>query len=202
MPRHAARRTRPVPFPAGAVVVLAGALVVVLAAAALASWRPGAGGGGTTARQSSVSAATATAAVAAPAAEPASPTTASGPGRWRRVLGRLDDRRTRALRDANPSALAAVYAPGSAVLARDRATLGAYQRRGLRLRGAELALLEVRVLGREPGRVRLHVVDRLGGTSAVTPAGRGLPLPRDRATERVVTLVRTAAGWRVASVTA
>lgn len=196
MPRHAARRTRPVPFPAGVVVVLAGALVVVLAAAALAGWRPGAGGGGTTAQRDSVSAATA--AVAAPLAEP--PTTASGPSRWGRVLGRLDDRRTRALRDADRSALAAVYAPGSAVLARDRATLGAYQRSGLRLRGAELALLEVRVLGREPDRVRLRVVDRLGGTSAVTPAGRGLPLPRDRATERVVTLVRTAAGWRIGAV--
>lgn len=122
------------------------------------------------------------------------------PGRWSRVLGELDRRRERAFAAGDPEALTGSYVPGSRVLARDRATLTAYARRGLTVEGAGLRLLDVRVQHASAHRATLLVVDRLAAASATTASGEVLTLPRDRPTAHLVTLLHTGRGWRITSV--
>lgn len=179
MPRHAARhRVRPAMLVA--VLALAG-LVSTLLVSTWADAGPGQ--------------------VAAPVPRSTAPPVAEPVvRRWEQVLGQLDAVRSRAFASSDPTDLRSVYVAGSRALARDRAALGAYDRRGLTLHAADLALLDVRVQRRRADRVRLRVVDRLRSTTAVTAGGRRLRLPVDRPTARLVTLARTDAGWRVAAV--
>lgn len=119
--------------------------------------------------------------------------------RWERVLNRLDSARQAAYRAGDPARLADVYLPGSAVLRRDRRTLMAYERRGVRLRGVRLEIHSVDVRQREGRSVRLRVVDQLSRPTAHTAAGPIL-LPQDLPTRRIVVLHRVTGGWRIATV--
>ncbi|HEY6932862.1 MAG TPA: hypothetical protein VI452_05640, partial [Marmoricola sp.] len=74
-----------------------------------------------------------------------------------------------------------------------------YRARGLSVRGLRMQLLSLSVLAASPGRLRVRVVDRLAGGQACDGA-RCVPLPRDRADRRTITLRRTAGRWRVAAV--
>lgn len=92
-----------------------------------------------------------------------------------------------------------VYAPGSAVLRRDRRLLAAYERRGVRLQDVRLELVRVRLVARDPGRARLRVVDRLTRPTAHTEVGE-VTLPQDLPTRRLIVLVRHGGEWRIAAV--
>lgn len=125
----------------------------------------------------------------------------SGPaaGRWWRVLHRLDRAREAAYDRQRPGLLSRVYAPGSALLRRDRAVLGAYRERGVRLGPVRLDVSTLRVTRHSGGSVRLRVVERLAPTTAVLPGGARVALPADAPTRRSLRLVHTPAGWRLAA---
>jgi len=136
----------------------------------------------------------------------ASPATTSPPtselaaaSRWERVLTRLDAAREAAYRTGNPALLADVYSPASTVLRRDRRTLRAYERRGVRLEGVRLEIHHVHVVERDATQVRLRVIDRLARPVAHTAAG-DVALPQDLPTRRLITLVAHRGGWRIAAV--
>ncbi len=115
------------------------------------------------------------------------------------VLRAWDVRRAAAWAAGDGAALGALYTDGSAAGRRDRAMLGRYGARGLRVRGMRMQMLAGEVRSRAAGRIVLVVTDRLAHAVAV---GQGIRvgLPRDRATRRTVVLRRVAGEWRVARV--
>jgi hypothetical protein len=115
------------------------------------------------------------------------------------VLAHWDRRRAHAYATGDVAALRALYVRGSAAGTADVAMLRSYTRRGLRVEGMRMQLLGVQVLGRGRQRWRLRVTDRLHGAVAVG-TGHRLPLPRDRASTRVVTLRLGGGSWKVVSV--
>ncbi len=120
--------------------------------------------------------------------------------RWWQVLTRLDRWRSKAFVRARPGLLDQVYAHGSRSGRRDRAILLDYHRRGVGLERVRLEVSVLRVVGRARGAVTLRVVERLRPTHAVLPSGVRTSLPRDAATRRLLHLVRTPRGWRIAGV--
>jgi hypothetical protein len=115
------------------------------------------------------------------------------------VLGAWDVRRAAAWAAGDEAALAALYTDGSAAGRRDRAMLGRYGARGLRVRGMRMQVLAGKVRSRTAGRIVLMVTDRLAHAVAVR-RGTRVVLPRDRATRRTIVLRRVAGEWRVAQV--
>jgi hypothetical protein len=115
------------------------------------------------------------------------------------VLGAWDVRRAAAWAAGDEAALAALYTDGSAAGRRDRAMLGRYGARGLRVRGMRMQVLAGKVRSRTAGRLVLMVTDRLAHAVAVR-RGTRVVLPRDRATRRTIVLRRVAGEWRVAQV--
>jgi hypothetical protein len=115
------------------------------------------------------------------------------------VLGTWDVRRAAAWAAGDEAALAALYTDGSAAGRRDRAMLGRYGARGLRVRGMRMQVLAGKVRSRTAGRIVLVVTDRLAHAVAVR-RGTRVVLPRDRATRRTIVLRRVAGEWRVAQV--
>jgi hypothetical protein len=115
------------------------------------------------------------------------------------VLGAWDVRRAAAWAAGDEAALAALYTDGSAAGRRDRAMLGRYGARGLRVRGMRMQVLGGKVRSRTAGRIGLVVTDRLAHAVAVR-RGTRVVLPRDRATRRTIVLRRVAGEWRVAQV--
>ncbi|WP_155993201.1 hypothetical protein [Nocardioides sp. URHA0020] len=117
------------------------------------------------------------------------------------VLHGWDDRRSAAWAAGEPAGLRDLYVPGSAAGRVDAAMLRAWQRRGLRVQGMRMQLLDLDVRRATADRLDLVVTDRLTGAEAVGPGVR-LPLPRDGATTRRIVLVRSSDGWRVAQASA
>jgi hypothetical protein len=115
------------------------------------------------------------------------------------VLRAWDVRRAAAWAAGDEAALAALYTDGSAAGRRDRAMLGRYGARGLRVRGMRMQVLAGKVRSRTAGRIVLVVTDRLAHAVAVR-RGTRVVLPRDRATRRTIVLRRVAGEWRVAQV--
>ncbi len=116
------------------------------------------------------------------------------------VLRDWDRARSRAFAAGDAAALRRLYVPGSAAGTADVRLLRGYRRRGLRVEGMRMQLLGVTVRAATSGVLRLRVTDRLVGAVAV---GNGVrePLPRDRASTRLLVLRRGGDGrWRVASV--
>jgi hypothetical protein len=122
------------------------------------------------------------------------------------VLRAWDRRRAAAWAVGSADRLLHLYLPGSGAGSADARLLRAYRARGARVVGMRTQVLALAVLDQAPGRLRLAVTDRLSGlrvVSATDPGGgrTGAWLPRDTATARVVTLVRsTRHGWQVAAV--
>ena len=112
------------------------------------------------------------------------------------VLHDWDDRRTRAWASADPHALRSLYVPGSAAGRADAAMLQAWHRRGLRVVGMRMQVLDLDVRRASDERLDLVVTDRLVGAVTVGPGVR-LPLPRDGFTTRHLVLVRDGGRWRV-----
>jgi len=117
-----------------------------------------------------------------------------------RTLAGWDRRRAAAWRLGSTRRLADLYVAGSVAGTRDVTSLRGYLRRGYRVSGMRMQLLQVDVLARAPDRWRLAVTDRLVGAGAVRD-GRRTALPGDGATRHLVTLMRGGDGrWRVAEV--
>jgi hypothetical protein len=117
------------------------------------------------------------------------------------VLRDWDVRRADAWSRGDEVALRALYVDRSTAGRRDVAMLRAWARRGLRVGVMRMQLLAAHVRVQTGDRIVLVVTDRLVGAVAV---GRGvrvpLPLPRDAASTRTVTLRRVVGEWRVSAV--
>ena len=118
--------------------------------------------------------------------------------RWATTLNGLDRVRAEAFATADPSRLGDVYAPGSTGERRDAAVIASYEQRGGRVVGAELRIIDCRVVRSTDQQAQLEVVDRLGPAHVVWDDGTTTDLPRDRASRRLVVLRRTDEGWRIA----
>ncbi len=118
--------------------------------------------------------------------------------RWAGVLDGLDAARAEAFAQADPKQLDRVYVDGSAARAVDAALIADYAGRGGRVVGAELDLLSCNVRRATGARVSLEIVDQLAAARVEWDDGSSRALPRDQPTRRVVVLVRTSAGWRIA----
>lgn len=112
-------------------------------------------------------------------------------------LGRLDALRVEALTAGDADVLEGVHA-GEAGRRADASVIAAYQDRGLRLRGAGLHRLSCAVHEESAGSLVLEVVEVLGPTWVVDERSRWRLLPAPEPTTRLITLVRTDDGWRVA----
>lgn len=119
---------------------------------------------------------------------------------WATRLTELDQIRAEAFATTDTGLLDRVYVRGSRALAADAGTIADYEARGGRVVGAELRVISCRVLAASSSRARLDVVDRLGPARIVWADGSATELPRDEPSRRVITLVRTTDGWRIAGV--
>lgn len=119
---------------------------------------------------------------------------------WAARLAALDSVRQRAFAGADPHLLDKVYSAGSEALADDAATIRAYARRDGRIVGAELRILSCRVIAAGRDETRLEVVDVLSPAQVEWQDGTTTELPRDRPSRRIVTLERSASGWRISAV--
>jgi hypothetical protein len=113
------------------------------------------------------------------------------------VLRAWDRARADAWAAGSVGALRRLYVDGAG--ASDVRMLAAYLDRGLRVRDLRVQVLALEVLERRPGEWRLRVTDRLASGVAVGAGGRQ-PLPRDRATTRLIRLERGGGRWRVVAV--
>ena len=130
----------------------------------------------------------------------AGPATGSPETAALRVLRGWDERRAAAYARGSVRGLRELYVPGSEAGAADLRVLRLYQARHLRVSGMRMQVLGLVVLRTRPRAWRLRVTDRLVGATAVGAAHR-LRLPHDRASTRVVSLMRGGDGrWRVATV--
>jgi hypothetical protein len=117
---------------------------------------------------------------------------------WATRLSELDEVRAEAFATTATGLLDRVYVRGSRALEADAATIADYRERDGRVVGANLRVISCRVLAVSSSRVRLDVVDRLGPARVVWSDGSATDLPRDEPSRHVITLVRTAEGWRIA----
>ena len=115
------------------------------------------------------------------------------------VLGDWDRRRAAAWAADDPSALRALYLPGSSTGRRDLEMLAAYHRRDLRVTTMQRQVLVVRVRPSRPRSLRLVVTDRLA-EARVTGSRARVVLPRSRPATRTIVLRRGGTGWRVVEV--
>jgi hypothetical protein len=115
------------------------------------------------------------------------------------LLHDWDVRRAQAWSSGDAAALGDLYTPRSPTGRADRSMLRSWSGRGLHVQGMRMQLIAVRVRTWSDQRVVLVVTDRLSAAVAVGPGVR-VPLPRDSASTRIVTLRRVAGEWRMASV--
>ena len=115
------------------------------------------------------------------------------------VLRAWDRRRAAAWAADDPSAVRALYLPGSRTGRHDVAMLASYHRRGLRVSAMRRQVLAVRLRPSAHGTLSLLVTDRLVGARVTGPAARST-LPRSRPATRRITLRHGRAGWRVVEV--
>jgi hypothetical protein len=118
-------------------------------------------------------------------------------------MGGLDRSREDAFADADAGELDAIYAPGSAALATDRATLGRLVGAGQRVLGLHFVLASVQVVAQSPDEVTLAVTDTLAGYDIVDVGGVATHVPGRSARKWTVELrVQSPrdGGWRIASI--
>jgi eukaryotic-like serine/threonine-protein kinase len=96
---------------------------------------------------------------------------------WLAVMGGLDRSRDGAFADADADELAAIYVPGSAALATDRAALGRLIGAGQRVRGLRFALRSVQLIAQSADEVTLTVVDTLAAYDVVDAGGATTRVP-------------------------
>jgi hypothetical protein len=116
------------------------------------------------------------------------------------VLHAWDARRAAAYARGDVPALRRLYVDGSRAGTRDARTLRGYVDLGLHVEGLRMQVLRAAVLRDDRRVVRVQVRERLASGRASSGAGDGVALPRDRADDHVVTLVRRRGAWVVRSV--
>lgn len=133
-------------------------------------------------------------------AEPADAGAAPAPS-WVQVWTELDARREHAFAEADATVLDQVYLPGCPELATDLRAVRELAGRDARATGVVHQVRSVRVEGASAGdAVVLLVVDRMGSYQVRGPVGEVLALVPPRGDRRWrARLVRTEAGWRIAS---
>jgi hypothetical protein len=138
---------------------------------------------------------------------PISPTSAANgvgaaPVDWTQVLADLDSRREEAFGNDDPDGLTDVDAPGSPVLASDRAALEAMAAAGVDAAGFREIIDSVRPLAVSAGGVLLRVVDERPAYALVRVTDGAVVASRPARAARAwqVALVRGAAGWQVRDV--
>jgi hypothetical protein len=119
---------------------------------------------------------------------------------WATRLSGLDEIRAEAFATSDPARLDRVYVRGSRAGEADASTIADYRKRGGRILGANLRVISCRVVSASSSRGRLDVIDRLGPARVAWADGSVTALPRDEPSRRVITLVRTSEGWRIAGV--
>lgn len=112
------------------------------------------------------------------------------------ILRQWDERRARVWASGRVSELLGLYAFGSRTGANDRAMLKAYVDRGLVVQGMRTQVLSAELRAFTSRRIDLVVTDRLAKATAVGEDAE-IPLPRDGASTRTVTLVRRHGVWVV-----
>ena len=121
---------------------------------------------------------------------------------WSTVVRALDRNRHAVLAAGNEADLAAVYAPGSPAGQRDVESLRQFVADRARPRGLRLGVHSVQPVAFDRDRAMLRVVDFLPGYDLVNPAGQVVRRYQGRGPVAWhLTLVRTAAGWRIYDVT-
>ena len=115
------------------------------------------------------------------------------------VLHDWDAHRARAWAQADPGALRALYARGSAAGRADVRLLGAYHARGLVVRRLVTQVFAVRVLTSDATSLRLRVFDRVAG-GEVLEHGDVVPLRSSRPVTRTITFRLVTGTWRVSGV--
>jgi hypothetical protein len=121
---------------------------------------------------------------------------------WSAVVRALDRDRHAVLAGGEEADLAAVYARGSPAGQRDLASLRRFAAAGLRPRGLRLGVLSAQPVAFDRDRAMLRVVDSLPGYDLVNRAGAVVRrYPGRGPVAWRLTLVRTAAGWRIYDVT-
>ena len=116
------------------------------------------------------------------------------------ILRAWDVRRARAWAAGDVHALDGLYTPRSRTGAVDLAMLRSYLRRGLVVEGMNTQVLAADVRASDATHLTLVVTDRLATATAVG-AGTSQRLPRDRATNHTVELLKTGDAWLVDEVT-
>jgi len=120
---------------------------------------------------------------------------------WTGLLGRLDADRAAAFVTADPGELARADAAGSALLSADLAGFASLGASGAHARGFSIRVLSARVVAAGRGTELLRVIDTASPYDLLDRSGRLLEaVPGRGPTAWLVTLVSTAAGWRLASV--
>jgi hypothetical protein len=186
-------------------LALAAGAVALVAIAAVLGWLSGRSG---PVPLASVEAATAgqangaTVAAAPSRARPVNVSVAAVIPSWRSIVGSLDSARADAFAAGDPAALAAVYAPGSPLLAADRDAIGRLGAAGQRARGVRHRIRSLAVVSHDAHVVVLRVVDELAAYEVVDAGGRVVSRTTPRgAASFVVRIVNTPAGWRLQDVT-
>lgn len=117
----------------------------------------------------------------------------------RRILAAWDRKRAAAYSGGDAASLRSLYAQGSRSGAADVALLEDYLDRGLHVEHLRMQMLSFRVESRTSKRLVVDVTDRLEGAVAVQGEQR-TTLPKDRADQRRITLVRRSGSWLVSEV--
>jgi serine/threonine protein kinase len=139
------------------------------------------------------------------AIEPAAVPSLADSTDWLSVLAALDSSRDAAFADADVNELDAVYVPGSAALATDRAALGRLIGAGQRVHGLRFALRSVQLVAQSADEVTLTVVDTLAAYDVVDAGGATASVPgRGVRTWTVVLHAQSTSQhhWLIASVAA
>jgi len=193
--RPAGRKTRRRGRPPRWLLVLTGSVglvAVTVAAVLLNALNGGTPGGAGTPKPSTTAATNGTA--------PAPEVTASQSPekRWKTVLAELDAARGRAFERVDESALADVYEVGTAIYALELAQLRQVAGQDAHASGLSLTVLDLHIEEQTSDRVVLRVTEQLGAYEVLDAHGNVLLRKEQAAAERHdVTLVRTAAGWRI-----
>jgi len=141
---------------------------------------------------------TASATARAVAANPG--TTASAIAQWLDVVRRLDRARAAALVRRDAARLDAVYTPTAAAKTADGSTIARLTAQGLRVDGAAHRIIAVRVIRRGPA-ITVEVTDSLPSYQVRDARGEPAGSTEARGTgRRLLDLVRTASGYRIAGV--
>lgn len=153
-----------------------------------------------TAPRATVSATAPTSAPSARTSAPATSAKTSAAAQWLDIVSRLDRARAAALVNRDAARLDAVYTPNAAARTADGRTIARLTAQGLRVDGAAHRIDAVRVIRRGPA-VTLEVTDSLPSYRVRDARGELVGTTGARGSgRRLLDLVRTAAGYRIAGV--